>query len=323
MGKALCLLLITLAIYYPALSARMVADDFILVHQVTFPDAFHYLRATFGFGRNEYRPVTALSWAFSNFLWSDDPRGYHLENILLHGANAALLFHWIRGLTQNGPMAFVAALFFIVHPIHHSRVTWISARDALISSLFLLLALHTYTTYRQSAVGVSAAKDAGQKRPPLPLVLSLGFFVLSLLSYEGAIILPLMLLLLELFFFGDTAGNIFHKLWVAIQRLRFYIGLAFVYVCFWLILFRGSVVGYDLSLPITSISGNYYALLYRLFHGHQRLAGVLYALLVVIGYGTLRRRRSLAVFSLLWMLAAYLPFCMIRGFADRFAYVSG
>ena len=43
----------------------------------------------FGKGGDLYRPLTTLSIALSYQLFGTEPLGYHLENILYHGANTA------------------------------------------------------------------------------------------------------------------------------------------------------------------------------------------------------------------------------------------
>ncbi|HET8546490.1 MAG TPA: hypothetical protein VFL57_00725, partial [Bryobacteraceae bacterium] len=143
------LLLLTFVAWYPALQTQMVSDDFALVGRIDFSDALRYFRETFGFGRNEYRPLTAVSFAVDNWLWSDNAAGYHLTNLLLHGATSALLFLVLHALTADLALAFTAAFVFAIHPVNHSRATWISARDALVCAVFLLAAIWLHLRARR------------------------------------------------------------------------------------------------------------------------------------------------------------------------------
>ena len=73
--------------------------------------------------------------------------GYHLTNVLLHAANAVLLFLLLRRMTgQLWPSALVAALF-AVHPLRVESVAWVTERKDVLSGLFGLLTLgHTFRT---------------------------------------------------------------------------------------------------------------------------------------------------------------------------------
>jgi tetratricopeptide (TPR) repeat protein len=93
---------------------------------------------------NVLRPVTfatlALNWAVGD----DHPFGYHLLNVLLHGAVASLLYLVLGKLLEpvrNGTtVAWVAALLFVVHPIHTEAVASIVGRSELLAAGFLLAA---------------------------------------------------------------------------------------------------------------------------------------------------------------------------------------
>src|SRR6516162_722818 len=82
---------------------------------------------------NVLRPVTfatlALNWAIGD----EHPFGYHLLNVLLHGAVGSLLYLVLGKLLErvrNGTtVAWVAALLFVVHPIHTEVVASIVGRS--------------------------------------------------------------------------------------------------------------------------------------------------------------------------------------------------
>src|SRR5262249_38826869 len=73
--------------------------------------------------------------------------GYHLENALLHAANAVLLFWLLRRMTGDvWPSAFVAALFAL-HPTRVESVAWITERKDVLSTLFWLLSTVVYVRF--------------------------------------------------------------------------------------------------------------------------------------------------------------------------------
>jgi cytochrome c-type biogenesis protein CcmH/NrfG len=131
-----------------------------------------------------WHPLTWLSLMLDAQLFGKNAGAYHLTNILLHAANAVLLFVVLQQFTKSTwCSAFVAALF-AVHPMHVESVAWISERKDVLSALFFVLALGAYGRY---AARPSAARYA---------LLTL-FFVLGLLAKSMLVTLPFILLLLD------------------------------------------------------------------------------------------------------------------------------
>jgi hypothetical protein len=311
------LALLTIAIYFPALDSLMVADDFIIVNRLGLDDAILSLHNTVGFERNEYRPLIAFSYAISNSLWNGSPRGYHFDNILLHSLNVIVLFFWLLLLTRSAAISVMAAALFAVHPIHAERVIWITARDSLFSTFFSLLALLTYSLAR--------VKDESDPAKPFfsaktLIGFSCIFYILSLLSYEGAVVILIIIAAMELFIFAQPEQKLLSRLRSAAVKTRWHTFILILYLTWWALLFRGKVGPYNLSYTIGSFFHNYYSYLYHLFHGNSRLAGVLYFLLLLAAFFLPRERRSLAGFLIVYILVSFVPFVVIIGFADRFAY---
>jgi protein O-mannosyl-transferase len=112
-------------------------------------------------------PVTWLSLGVNYVLGGLDPWGYHLGNLLLHAANAAVLYVIAKRLLARawgaavpepaliGGAAF-AALLFAVHPLRVESVAWITERRDLLSGLFFLAAVWAY---------LRAVSDAPAPRP--------------------------------------------------------------------------------------------------------------------------------------------------------------
>jgi hypothetical protein len=93
---------------------------------------------------NVFRPLTFGSFAFNWALQGAHPFGFHLLNLLLHGAVTLLLYWLLCALLDEVPhgttMALVAAALFAVHPIHTEAVTSIVGRPELLAAGFLLAA---------------------------------------------------------------------------------------------------------------------------------------------------------------------------------------
>ena len=148
-----------------------------------------------------FRPVVNISYALDRRLWGYQPFGYHLTSVLLHAANAVLLFLFLlRALRDSDAAsgaaggrasreswaAFAGAALFAVHPIQSESAGYISSRSELLCGLFLLSAL---------LLARAALPRAGDAVPSLARravagVAAAACGVLALLSKEVAASLP-------------------------------------------------------------------------------------------------------------------------------------
>jgi tetratricopeptide (TPR) repeat protein len=146
---------------------------------------------TNGWGCN-WHPITWLSHMLDIQLFGLDAGGHHLTSVLLHAANAVLLFLVLQLMTgQAAPSAFVAALF-AVHPLHVESVAWVAERKDVLSAFFWMLTLWAYVGY---------ARRPAAARYLAVLVL----FALGLASKPMVVTLPFVLLLLDVWPLGRTA----------------------------------------------------------------------------------------------------------------------
>jgi hypothetical protein len=313
--------LLTLLVALPSVGDFRVADSYRLVGKVDLATAVRYFSETTGFGRSEYRPVVMLTYALDDFLWKSDPTGYHLSNVVLHGINGILLLFVLQRLTGSLLVAFCSSVLFVIHPSNHSRVAWIAARDSSVCLLFLLLSWWTYLARRRSRPSTESESPAPTTKTAAWDLVSLTTFALALLSYEGATSFPFLLLAMELLF-NKKSDRWTDQLSSAASAALPYFLLLAVYITWWLVLFHAEVGAHDLDLSLRGTFQDFYRLHYRLFHGIQHWQGILY---VAIGYLLWRRRIEyfrLACFSVLVLWIGHLPFVPVRGFADRFGFLS-
>ena len=199
--------LITALAFLPALRNEFVNwDDYeTLVNNTNYRGlAWTQLRWMFTtFYLGHFQPLSWVSFALDYLVWGTNPLGYHLTNVILHAANAAVFFFLARlllslavggsdnvrqaGLTLG---AGVAALLFSLHPLRVESVAWATERRDVLSGFFYLLALYHYLTAQTSA------KAQGARRR---LAVSLLLYALSLLSKATAMTLPAVLLLLDIY----------------------------------------------------------------------------------------------------------------------------
>jgi tetratricopeptide (TPR) repeat protein len=177
-----------LVVFYPALDAGWVNfddGDYVTENSgVTGgPSAAGVRWAFTTFHQANWHPLTWLSLQFDASLWGTQARGYHLTNVLLHAANAALLFLALRALTGAFWRSATVALLFAVHPLRAESVAWVSERKDVLGAFFGLLALWAYAAYsgrpacsRYVAVAAALAASLLCK----PMLVTLPFLLLVL-----------------------------------------------------------------------------------------------------------------------------------------------
>jgi len=69
------------------------------------------------------------------------PRGFHLTNVLLHAANAALVVLLASLLFRRYLLGALTGLLFATHPMAMESVAWVSGRMILLATLFALITL--------------------------------------------------------------------------------------------------------------------------------------------------------------------------------------
>jgi tetratricopeptide (TPR) repeat protein len=152
-----------------------------------------------------WHPLTWISHMLDCQLFGVNAAGHHLTNLLLHTANAVLLFLLLNQLTgARWRSAFVAALF-AWHPLHVESVAWASERKDVLSAFFWMLTLLAYTRYAWSvtsggwrvASGKSDAASPVTRHPSLFYFAALFFFACGLMSKPMVVTLPFVLLLID------------------------------------------------------------------------------------------------------------------------------
>ncbi len=178
------------------------------------------------------RPVSIFTFALDYHFFGLDVRYWHLVNLVIHLLNG-LLVRWLVLLilrspamatrlpvARREPIALMAALMFITHPLATQSVTYIVQRMTSLAALFYLLSLSLYLKARLA--------EKRRARVYLLFTGSLIAAVLAVLSKENAYTLPIAILLVEIFFLhenGISANRIKKWLWFAIPVLVITLGI--------------------------------------------------------------------------------------------------
>ena len=135
-----------------------------------------------------------------HFFFGQEPAGYHIISVLLHIGCAAAALQLLKLLLKNCTDSFNAAqlqhtlfiffLFFLITPVHSEPLCYILAQGVLIFTLFAVLCVLFFIK----------AITANRRF----FVLSLLFFVITLLCYEISWMIPFINLTLVVFYSRTT-----------------------------------------------------------------------------------------------------------------------
>jgi protein O-mannosyl-transferase len=133
---------------------------------------------------SQYFPLTYSTFRIEHALWGLNTTGYHWVNLLLHGANALLVWAVLARLKVPG--SWLAAAIFALHPVQVESVAWITERKNVLMGFFFLLTLLAWLAF----------VDERTRRRWIFYCLALIFYVLALSAKATACTLPAALLLI-------------------------------------------------------------------------------------------------------------------------------
>jgi len=225
---ALALVLAVTAAYWNGLNAPFIFDDIpAIVENPSLRQLWQPEAPPLAGSAVAGRPFVNWTFAVNYALGGENPRGYHVTNLLIHAGAGLLLWgmlrrtlsraavpHWLRECAD--PVAWASALVWLLHPLQTEAVTCVVQRTESLAGLVYLGALYAFLR----------ASEAGAPQPRLWLAVSVAATWLGMATKETMATLPLIILLYDRTF---AAGS-FRESWR--QRRWFYGGL----VLSWLLL---------------------------------------------------------------------------------------
>jgi tetratricopeptide (TPR) repeat protein len=179
--QAAVIIVSTMVIYWPALHGGWLWDDNVdITENLTTKGARGLWNIWFEPGTQpDYYPIKAsVQWAQWH-LWGADTFGYHVTNVMLHIASALLVWRLFDKLGLR--LAWLGGLIFAVHPVQVESVAWIAELKNALAMPFFLLAAIFYLEY-----------DGSWRRSDLAV--SLGWFVLAMLTKPTMVMFPVAIL---------------------------------------------------------------------------------------------------------------------------------
>ncbi len=129
-------------------------------------------------------PLTWLSHMLDSTLFGLDSGWHHFTSVWIHALSTLLWFAVLKRLTGARWRSALVAFLFALHPLHVESVAWVAERKDVLSGLFWVLTLWSYTAYTV--------------RPgPVRYGVTLLLFCLGLMAKPMLVTLPLVLLLLD------------------------------------------------------------------------------------------------------------------------------
>ena len=190
----------------------------------------------------QYYPLVHSTFWLEYQLWSNNPRGYHLVNVVLHIATSVLLGRFLQKLKLG--FAWPAAFIFALHPLQVESVAWITERKNVLSGLFYLLSAMSLLEWRfPDSVDEGQLSNGPQPRRIRWYWIGFGLFLMALLSKTTTCVLPAAFLVVIWWKTGHSSRR---ELFVLSPF--FLVGIGFGLVTVWMEKWRVGAVGEEFSL---------------------------------------------------------------------------
>lgn len=134
--------------------------------------------------KSYWLPLTWISYMVEIEIWGYDPGIFHLNNVILHALDTALIFFLFAWITGKPGKSWLLAALFALHPLRVESVAWVTERKDVLSLFFMILSFAAYV------------KGVKTKRKGYGGLALLGM-VLGCLTKPIVVVLPCLLLVLD------------------------------------------------------------------------------------------------------------------------------
>lgn len=193
----LYIVILVFLVYDKALGLYFMGDDFTWLKWAatsSFSDIPRYFRDSGGFF---YRPLPKLWYLLLYTVFWLKPFAYHLASVVLFAVISVFLYLVQRLLNVRNSLALFFTVFFISLSVHHENVFWISGQSSLLAAVFFSIGLPAFILSWQGSDGKSRFWRA------------VGWLclLLSMASYEGALLVPASVWLIGLTVFRRRSAT--------------------------------------------------------------------------------------------------------------------
>jgi len=196
---ALFLLFIVIILSYSnAVQGHFMMDDHAYILNKQFTPPINEVANVFLQDSNNvfYRPMCRLYNTITYHFFQTNHWRYRLFNIFLFILNGALIFTFIRQLLGKYSLALLTTILYCVHPIHNIAVNYV-ALPLVPFSICFFLSLILFFHYKKSQSNW------------IIMGASLFLFFVGILFHEVAILLPVYLFIILLYWKKEPLPNVF------------------------------------------------------------------------------------------------------------------
>lgn len=209
----LALLLATLIVYWPGLNGDFIYDD-----RTNFESLQRWAEGLIGWREVVFehsagplgRSIVMATFVANVAISGMDPFGFKLTNLLLHLLSGACIYLLLARLALCDPLtrdrsrtvALIVTGIWLLHPMMVGTVLYAVQRMAILSALFMVLAMYSYVRGRQQLEHGTAGHGASWILVGVPL-----FTVLAALSKENGLLAPLLCAVIEWAYFRPGTGR--------------------------------------------------------------------------------------------------------------------
>jgi len=211
------LLAVTAYIYYPGLDGRFILDDYYNLGELDQIDTYGYSYYVFsGISGPSGRPISLLSFALQYQHWPDNPFAFKLINLVIHLLNGILVFFVCRLLShhlklnnrETNTLSLLTTTLWLLHPMQVSTVLYTVQRMTELAAFFIFFGIYGYLQAR-----ILYEKE----NKPVYLIVMTAIVgactLLSILSKENGILLPLFIIVIEASLFSGASKTKLWRIW--------------------------------------------------------------------------------------------------------------
>ena len=264
-----------------------------------------------------YSPVHLFSYIVDYAIGGSNAYGFHLSSNIWAGLGAGFVYLVGLALTGRRIVAVLAAVLFVVHPVHVEAIAWISSRKDLVATAFILPSLLAYLYYRR-----------GGKTSIRWYIASLILFLFAIGGKLSVAVFPAVFFAIDLFL---EKRLLIKSLIDKIPFLLIAIGFAMAVSSAQ----PGTGVHPDAAVPAMAFGQSMWLLtgfgkyvIYRVAPQPTEMGGEIIAAIILISVFLaplfIRRRFPLLVILIYWILFTFLP-TQVLSFAypvsDRYLFL--
>ena len=189
--RCILLVLAVLLAYLPVWRAGFVWDDSAILTAnpcIVGPLGFRQIWTT---QYADVCPLTLSALWLEHALWGLSPLPYHVVNVLLHAANALLLWQVLRSLRVPG--AWLGSALWSLHPVEVASVAWVAELKNTLSGVFFLASVFWFLSWLKAREQETTPRIERVGGRWLFYGLSLFCAALAMASKSSTVVLPAVL----------------------------------------------------------------------------------------------------------------------------------